>query len=91
MGLKLGGLSPGRNVVRVRNNARISRGIARPSNSSPRSFVTSSTIPRAGRGLANSQAFKARSPPFASSSETSRMISGRPSKSACVSGRLTMR
>ena len=75
---------------RVRSSARSSRGIARPSSSSPRSFVTSSTVPRAGRGFLKSQALSSRSPPRASAAETSRMISSRPSNSVCVNGRLTI-
>ena len=56
-------------------SARSSRGIARPSSSSPRSFVTSSTMPGAGRGFSNSQALSSRSPPRASAADTSLMIS----------------
>jgi hypothetical protein len=48
-------------------------------------------MPGAGRGLLNNHVFSSRSPPRASAAETSAMISGRPSKSVCVNGLLTIR
>ena len=78
IGRKLGG-GAGRRYGRVASNRASSRGIARPSSSSLRSFVTRSTMPGAGRGLLNNQALSSRSPPCASAAATSSMILSRPS------------
>jgi hypothetical protein len=79
IGFKFAGGELGRRYGRVISKRMNSRGIARPSSSSPRSLVTSKAMPGAGRGFLYSHALSSRSPPWASAAAASFVILSRPS------------